>query len=125
MTASSSSAPALAPVDRGTAFQSWLMGLGLCLLLAVAQLAIAGYQLGVGNQSIQIAFLKHLANPSLYASDEMVRETAPVYPTYFFHLLAPLLKVSSVESLYLVLQLVTAFLTLAMVYALSRAMFRS
>src|ERR1035437_5506880 len=76
-------------------------GVALCLLLAVAQVAIAGYQLGVGNQAIQVAFLKHFADPSLYAHDEMVSQTLPLYPTYFFRMLSPLLHFSAVEPLYL------------------------
>src|SRR5271163_4202990 len=69
-------------------------GIALCLLLAIAQVALAGYQLGIGNQAIQIAFLKHWADPALFTHDEMVRQTLPLYPSYFFRLLAPLLAVA-------------------------------
>ncbi len=100
-------------------------GVVLCLILAVAQMAWAGYSLGVGNQAIQIAFLKHWANPALFATDEMVRQTLPLYPSYFFRLLAPLLHVVALEPLYFTLQLLTTFLTLAMVYLLGRRIFRS
>jgi len=100
-------------------------GLALCLLLAAAQVALGGYQLGVGNQAIQIAFLKHWAEPWTYASDPMVVETMPLYPSYFFRLLAPLLAVMSLETLYLAGQIVTSFLTLAAVYGLGRSIYRS
>jgi hypothetical protein len=102
-----------------------LAGLAICLLLAVAQVALAGYQLGVGNQAIQIAFLKRFADPTLYASDAMVQGTMPLYPSLFFKGLAPLLRFVDVGPLYLVLQLVTSFLTLAAVYGLGRAIFHS
>jgi uncharacterized membrane protein len=100
-------------------------GAALCLLLAVAQVAFAGYQLGAGNQPIQVAFLKHWANPALYATDEMLRQTLPLYPTYFFRVLAPLLNVAGLEPLYLMLQILTSFFTLAAVYFLGRSIFKS
>jgi GH35 family endo-1,4-beta-xylanase len=96
----------------------------LCLLLAAAQVALAGYQLGVGNQAIQIAFLKRWADPTLFAADAMVRDTMPFYPSYFFRLLAPLLAYADVPTLYLLLQLATSFAALAAVYGLSRSIFR-
>jgi endo-1,4-beta-xylanase len=102
-----------------------IAGLAICLMLAVAQVAWAGYALGVGNQAIQIAFLKHWANPALFAHDEMVRQTLPLYPSYSFRLLAPLLHVIALDPLYFTLQVVTTFFTLAMVYALGRSIFRS
>jgi GH35 family endo-1,4-beta-xylanase len=102
-----------------------LAGLALCLILAVAQVAWAGYQLGVGNQAIQIAFLKHWANPALFANDDMVRQTLPLYPSYFFRMLAPLLHVAALDPLYFSLHVLTTFFTLAMVYTLGRSIFRS
>ena len=101
-----------------------LAGVALCLLLAVAQVALAGYQMGVGNQAIQIAFLKRFADPTLYASDAMVQQTMPLYPSLFFGHWRTLLGVMDVSSLYLLLQLATSFLTLAAIYALGRAIFQ-
>ena len=97
----------------------------MCLLLALAQVSLAGYQLGVGNQSIQVAFLEHSANPAFYSDDAMVRDTLPAYPTYFFRLLAPFLHYVDLRPLYLALQIATAAAALLMVYALSRSIFRS
>src|SRR6202012_1183027 len=79
------------------------VGVALCLLLAVAQVAIAGYRLGVGDQAIQIAVLKHWADPGLFTNDEMVKQTLPLYPSYFFRLLAPLLKLFPLDALYFTL----------------------
>ncbi|HEY4328454.1 MAG TPA: DUF6798 domain-containing protein, partial [Phycisphaerae bacterium] len=110
--------------DRGSTVPV-LAGMGLCLLLTVAQMALGGYQLGVGNQTIQIAFLKHWAAPYMYSSDPMVTQTMGAYPSYFFRLLAPLLHIMSVETLYLVLQVATGFATLATVYGLARSIYRS
>lgn len=123
-------APVLAGRERGAAPAQRpgvpaMVGLGVCLLLAVAQVAVAGYQIGVGNQAIQIAFVKAWSNPDLFANDEMVRQTMPLYPSYFFRAIAPLAHAFGVAPVYLVLQILTGFLTLASVYALGRAIFRS
>jgi hypothetical protein len=100
----------------------------ICLLLAAAQVALGGYQMGVGNQAIQIAFLKKAADPLLYSSDAMVWQTMPAYPSYFFRMLALLLGKGGgvrLETLYLSLQLATSFASLAAVYALGRSIYRS
>ncbi|MCL2648293.1 MAG: hypothetical protein FWD61_15000, partial [Phycisphaerales bacterium] len=99
-------------------------GLAICFLLALVQFSLGGYQLGFGNQPIQITFLRHWADPTLFTADEMVRQTLPWYPTLFFRMLAPLLHVSGLEPLYLLLQLMTGFLTLVAVYLLGRSIFR-
>jgi hypothetical protein len=112
------------PAPRTATVPAWV-GVALCLLLAAAQLSLGGYQLGVGNQSIQIAFLKHWAAPWLYSSDPMVLQTMPAYPSFFFYLLSPLLAVMNVESLYLLGQTITSFLTLAVVYGLGRSIYHS
>ena len=100
-------------------------GFALCLLLAVAQVAIAGYQMGVGNQPIQIAFMKKWADASLYVNDAMVQQTMPYYPSYFFRILSWLLWAVDVPTLYLGLQILTSFATLATVYWLARNIYRS
>ncbi|HVT82056.1 MAG TPA: endo-1,4-beta-xylanase [Phycisphaerae bacterium] len=120
-----STPPAVEPsLGRSSPVPAWA-GVSLCLLLAVAQIAIGGYQLGYGNQAIQIAFLKHWAHPWMYGADPMVRETLAEYPSYFFRALAPLLAYTNVETLYLVLQILTSFATLAAVYWLARSIFRA
>src|SRR5436309_847714 len=65
-----------------------VLGVELLVLLALAQVMFAGYRLGVGNQSIQIPFLKHWIDQTLYANDSMVKQTLADYPSYFFKLLA-------------------------------------
>ena len=102
-----------------------IAGVAVCLLLAVGQVAIADYRLGMGNQGIQIAFLKRAADPALFSADRMVVETMPLYPSLFFKMLAPLLQWMEVGTLYLWMQILTSFLTLAGVYWLSRSIFRS
>ena len=86
---------------------------------------IGPVQVGRQNQAIQIAFDVAGADPALFSTDRMVVETMPLYPSYFFRMLAPLLKYTDVPSLYLILQIATGFLTLAGVYWLSRGIFRS
>ncbi len=95
---------------------------GLFLLLALAQILWGGYQLGIGNQSIQIPFLKQAINPALYTHDAAAA-TAADYPTWFFKALAPVVKIFGLAPTYFILHFLTAFATFATVYALCRAMF--
>jgi GH35 family endo-1,4-beta-xylanase len=102
-----------------------LLWLSACLLLALAQILWAGYQIGVGNQTIQIPFLKKLANPELYPTDAMVNQTLEAYPSLFFRALAWLAPDGKFEGVYLLLHLLTAFGVLAASYALTLAIFKS
>ena len=52
-------------------------------------------------------------------------DAAGVSLLFFFRLLMPLLAFTSVETLYLVLQIITSFATLACVYWLARSIFRT
>src|SRR4051794_33320855 len=70
--------------DRRPHRAVWLLAFAL---LAVGQVIFAGYELGAGNQTIQIPFLRHWQDPTLFANDPVVR-TAADYPTWFFRLLA-------------------------------------
>ena len=48
-----------------------ILWLEAAILLAIVQVLFAGYRMGVGNQTIQIPFLKQSANPQLYAESEV------------------------------------------------------
>jgi hypothetical protein len=95
-----------------------------CALVALIQLSWAGYQLGVGNQSIQVAFLWRRLDPTQFPRDEMVNTTLARYPSLFFHAAAQALRVVDVEHLYLALQLATVLGVFIALAALARAMFR-
>src|SRR5262245_29824394 len=82
-------APVVPPTSERSNTALWLAA---CLLLALAQILWAGYQLGVGNQTIQIPFLKKLADPELYPRDAMVNGTLESYPSFFFRALALLVR---------------------------------
>src|ERR1041385_5572833 len=89
-----------------------LLWLEAAILLALVQVLFAGYRMGVGNQTIQIPFLKQWANPQLYANDPMVAGTLKDYPSFFFRSLALLTKVADVPLLYFALHLITSFAVL-------------
>jgi hypothetical protein len=112
--------PALSP--RGPLNRLWLLA---CVLLALVQVQWAGYQLGVGNQSIQVAFLQRLHDPTLFARDEMVNQTLARYPSLFYGAVAQLLGVVEFQHLYLVLHLLTAIGLFIAAAALARGMFGS
>lgn len=134
-------APALAIPRRwdwGRAVQV-LLGVELVLVLALAQVMFAGYRVGVGNQSIQIPFLKHWMDPQLFAADPVVTKTLADYPSMFFKGLAKVVgvvdgwlpaadaagarPVDPLLSVYFWLHVLTAAAVFACAYALGRAMF--
>jgi hypothetical protein len=115
------SSPALAD-GRGPLKFLWL-GLA-CGLLTLAQVAWAGYQLGFGNQGIQIPFLEALHNPALFSNDQMVATTLQSYPSYFFHICAKLLAFCSLPTLYLVLHFLATAGVFAAIAYVSRALTR-
>lgn len=102
----------------------WVLGLELIFVLALAQVMFAGYRLGVGNQSIQIPFLKHWMDPKLYANDPMVKQTLADYPSFFFRLLATVVTEQNLYSAYFWLHVATAAAVLAAAYFLGRAIFK-
>lgn len=104
---------------------TWGLWLALAGLLGVAQVALAGYRFGVGNQSIQIPFLKYFMNPALYPRDDMVQRTLRDYPSYFYRLLAwATPHLGGVAPAFFMLHVLTAVLASMAILALGRAMFR-
>ena len=112
----------IGPVRRPARWPWWVLA---CALLALAQVQWAGYQIGVGNQTVQVPFLERMHDPSLFPRDEMVQRTLDRYPTLFFPLLAPALRWVRFENLYLALHLLTAAAALAGAVALVRVMIGS
>lgn len=95
------------------------------LLLGLAQVMWAGYQMGGGNQSIQLPFLYRSADSGLYAADAMVQATYGRYPSIFFRALGPVAGVLGVGRLYFALHVLAAAGVLGGAYALGRAVFDS
>ena len=101
----------------------WVL-LAACAVFACCQISWAGYQLGVGNQSIQVSFLHALYDPARFARDVMVQATLEHYPSYFYRLLSRLLWLADVPTLYLTLHILAGVATIFVIALLSRAMFR-
>src|SRR5688572_4760812 len=113
------------PLERAPArWVGRILWLEAAVLLAVVQVLFAGYRMGVGNQTIQIPFLKEWANPSLYANDPMVAGTLKDYPSFFFRALAFLTRFADVPLLYFILHVVTSFAVLLGTYWLARTIFK-
>ncbi len=104
---------------------SWWFCIWMCLLLAVAQVLIGGYDFGVGNQSIQVPLLQRAIDSGAYQQDAMVTTTVQQYPTYFFRLLAGPAQQFGVEPVYRSLQLLIATALMLSLVALSAALFES
>ncbi len=106
----------------GLAVWSWA---GIFLLLAVAQVAMAGYEFGVGNQGIQVPFLQRAIHSGMFSKDMMVTTTGESYPTLFFQILATPARWISVERLYFLLHVTTTLAGLVSAAWLARSMFES
>jgi GH35 family endo-1,4-beta-xylanase len=106
------------------AAHGWVFWLPAIVALAVVQVLWCGYQLGVGNQSIQIAFLETLHNPALFVRDVMVTSTLEDYPSYFYRLLAMLRAEVGVPGLYAAGHLIATAAVLATMVLLCRSLFR-
>ncbi len=100
------------------------MAIVTALLAGIAQVLIAGYALGVGNQTIQVALMRRFADASLFSTDKMVTGTIANYPSLFFRWLAPLVNVAGLGNVYLALHVLTSAAVLAAAYWLARGMFR-
>jgi GH35 family endo-1,4-beta-xylanase len=120
MAQTSEAAPITDQAGAGTKRTSVILIVIASVLLALAQLTVGGYRLGVGNQSIQIPILKSEIDPTLFAKD-VVLSTTKDYPTYFFRCLALLIAHTNLNWSYLVLHLLTATAVFAVVYALAAA----
>ncbi len=80
----------------------------LASAFALMQMALAGYSLGVGNQTIQIPYLKHLMNPQLYALDPAIAGTIDAYPSWAYRLLAYLCVLVDYQIVFAVLHVCCA-----------------
>ncbi|MEI6084953.1 MAG: DUF6798 domain-containing protein [Verrucomicrobiota bacterium] len=100
----------------------WLLA---CLALAWLQMTLAGYELGVGNQAIQVPFLLRLHDATLFTRDVMVGITLDAYPSLFYRGLAHALSLVSLPTLYYGLHFLTTAGVFFFVIELCRAMFGS
>lgn len=117
--AAAAAPPALTGAGGGARTQ-WLLWLAACLLLSIAQVLLAGYQFGVGNQTIQVPFLHYWGDPSLYSRDVMVQQTLRDYPSFFYRGLA--VVAGDIPLAYILLHLASTFAATAAVFALARAL---
>ncbi|MCG3149609.1 MAG: hypothetical protein PCFJNLEI_03074 [Verrucomicrobiae bacterium] len=116
------------PVQANAAtarLQPWWRWGAACLVLAALQMWWAGYELGVGNQSIQVPFLLRLHDATLFARDVMVTTTLERYPTLFYRVVAQALPVVALPTLYAGLHLLATTGVFLAVVALARGMFQS
>jgi hypothetical protein len=92
--------------------------LGL-LLLALAATEWKGYRFGGSHHAIQVPFVKHLADPSLYRSDALL-QSLPGYVSAFLPAMAGLTRLfGDVEPAYFVVYVAFHWLTLAALFALA------
>jgi hypothetical protein len=92
----------------------------LCLLLlALAATEWRGYRFGGSHHAIQVPFVKHLADPSLFRSDPLL-QTLPGYVSAFFPAMAFLgRQIGDLEAAYFAVYVLFHWLTLAALFALA------
>ncbi len=93
------------------------------VLLAAALILFGGYRLGVGNQTIQIPFLKWYLDHRLYSSDPLITRTIQDYPSFFFQAAAALVRHMGLERTYLLLHVLTTVGFVAGCYWLVKTIF--
>lgn len=108
---------------RRSAFSASLALASALVLLAMALILLGGYRMGVGNQTIQVPFLKWYIDAHLYANDSMVTRTIGDYPSFFFQAAASLVKHFGLERTYLLLHLATTIAFVGACYWLVKTIF--
>lgn len=92
------------------------------VLLAVGATDWRGYRFGGSNQSLQVPWLRHLADASLYSGDPVLG-SFDGYASFFFHGLAPVVRaVGDVEPVYFVLFLLAHAAALGALIFLGRTL---
>lgn len=93
------------------------------LALATFQTLWRGYTVATSDHSVQIPFLKHAIDASLYPNDAMI-ETSKKYVSYHPRILAGLVRVfKNIEVLFFAIHLLSVFAFLLLLYQLSLFLF--
>ncbi|NRA39786.1 MAG: endo-1,4-beta-xylanase [Planctomycetes bacterium] len=82
---------------------------------AILQITLSGYDIGVGNQTIQIPYLKHLLNPQLYTQDPAIVDTIDAYPSSAYKMLAYFCVLCDYQFVYAFLHFICSFCVFAAV----------
>ncbi|MFI5377683.1 MAG: DUF6798 domain-containing protein [Tepidisphaerales bacterium] len=108
---------------RRTSLSATLLAASALVLLAIALILLGGYRLGVGNQTIQVPFLKWYIDSHLFANDPMVTNTIRDYPSFFFQAAAALVRPFGLERTYLLLHVLTTIAFVGACYWLVKTIF--
>jgi len=92
---------------------------------ALLQIGIAGYSVGVGNQTIQIPFVQRFADGQLYAKDVTLNNTIDQYPSYFYRLLALFCRLVDYKTVYAFFHILSCFLLALAILHASQVLWRS
>jgi len=92
---------------------------------ALLQIGIAGYGIGVGNQTIQIPFVQLFTDGGLYAKDVTLNKTIDQYPSYFYRLLALLCGLVDYKIVYAFLHILSCFLLALAILHASQVLWKS
>jgi hypothetical protein len=100
--------------------RGWAIWFGALSLLVATWFVINGYQFGVYDHSIHLPYLLRELEPSFLKGDPLVDAYAH-HPSFFWKLQAPLARVLPIETLYLLIHVLSVGAMMAGTAALARA----
>jgi hypothetical protein len=90
----------------------------IIFVLALFSLSISSYRYGIGDQLIDIPYIKYLLNPTLYPGDQLI-PLLEQKASYFWPLFSNIFKITGIEYGFFILQLISLFFFLYMVWRLT------
>ena len=93
-------------------------------LATVVSIGLTGYRFGTYDQTLLIPFLKHSADPGLYAADPFTVLMAQHY-TFFWSLFVPVYRLGLLQPVVFAAFVLVTYLTFWAVWSLSQALFEN
>jgi hypothetical protein len=93
-------------------------------LATVTAIGLIGYHFGTFDQIISLAYLKHAADPALYANDPFIALGAHRY-TFFWYLFVPFQQLGWLEPAMFAGHVLSVYLTFWALWSLSQALFEN
>jgi hypothetical protein len=93
-------------------------------LATVVAIGLTGYRFGTMDQTLLIPFLKHSADPSLYAADPFTALMGQ-HTTFFWSLFLPVYRLGLLEPVVFAAFVLVTYLTFWAVWSLSQALFEN
>lgn len=90
----------------------------MALILSAIFFAVTGYYYGWDDQHLEIPLLKSLIDPTLYAGDYYIESLQKNFSSYFYPLLAKIIRVDQIPATYFCLYIVSRYFLFYWIYKL-------